>query len=188
MDEAQLLILIMACLDAGIAAWNANPYASTPLPADLAAQRGNQPRQEGAPSTPAIIVVHTGNVPRGFPYRKGYWDNTAQAMKYIHGQRMESTYHVEALVPQSPATPSAMTEADVLNVARYILQNDATIQTLLAQGVFLLRVNSMQSNWIEDDKDQNENVPFFEVTFVYRWTQTVGVPVITDVNLVFDRV
>jgi hypothetical protein len=158
------------------------------LPANLVAIRGNQPRQQGAPTGPAIIVTHSGNVPRGFAKRRNVWDSVNQVMNFEHSQRMESTYHVEALVPQSPATPDAMTEADVLNVARFILQNDAAMALLGAQKVYLLRVAKMDSNYIEDDSDQNENVPFFEITFQYRWSAISTTPTIYDFVVNVDRV
>jgi len=101
---------------------------------------------------------------------------------------MESTYHIEALVPQSPADYTGMTEADVLNVACFILQSDAAIATLASLNVGLLRVTQLRSNYIVDDKEQNENVPFFEITFSHRVEVTLTAPTIDEFNTVFARV
>jgi hypothetical protein len=187
MDDATLLIQLISCLDAGIAEYNTLEGVPA-LPAGTISQKAFQPRQEGAPTAPAIIVNLARLVPRGFPKKKNTWNTTTSVMTRTHGQRMEATFHVEALVPQSPATPEAMTAAGVLNVARYILQNDATMATLAAQDVWLLRIDKMDSNYIEDDANQNENVPFFEITFVYRSAITVGTPFVDKFNPVFGRV
>ena len=188
MDDAALLILLISCLDAGIAQYNGYGDAVPQLPAGTIAQKAFQSRQEGAPDAPAIIVNLSRLVPRGYPRKRNNWNLSTGVMTRTHGQRMEATFHVEALVPQSPATPAAMTEAGVLNVARYILQNDATIATLLAQGVRLFRIDKMDSNYIKDDKDQNENVPFFEITFTYRTAIVESTPFVDNFNPVFGRV
>ena len=186
MDESKLLLLIISLLDAGIAAYAGGP---TPLPVGLTAQRAFQPRQQGAPVNPAIVVNHTGSVLRGNARRTSVWDASSSSFVYTYSQRMESTYHFEAIVPQSPEDYTAMTEADVLNVARFIVQNDTAISTLLAAPgrVSLLRVTKMDSNYIEDDKDQNENVPFFEVTFQYRWSVVSSAPTVESFTTSLHR-
>jgi hypothetical protein len=188
MDEAQLLVQIIGMLDAGFAAYNANPYNTKPLPAGIEAVKAFQPRQQGAQITPTVYVNLEDPKRIGFPKRESKWDAQSQLMMHVQGQRMESTYHIEALVPQSPADYTGMTEADVLNVACFILQSDAAIATLASLNVGLLRVTQLRSNYIVDDKEQNENVPFFEITFSHRVEVTLTAPTIDEFNTVFARV
>jgi hypothetical protein len=188
MDESQLLIQLVTLLDTGIAAYIANPYNTRPVPAGLTSARAFQPRQQGAELTPTIYVNWAGSVPRGYPKRQSKYDADTGLMMHIQGQRMESTYHIEALIPQSPADPDAMTESDVLDVARFILQNDATIETLRPLNVGLLRVTQINSQYIVDDREQNENVPFFEIVFSHRKEVTLTAPTIDTFNTVFARV
>lgn len=189
MDESQLVIVLIGLLDAGIAAFNANPFnAARPLPAGLESVRAFQPRQQGAEIVPTIYVNHAGTKPIGFPKRTAKWDTSTLEMVNTQGNRYESTYHIEALIPQSPADPTAMTESDVLNIARFILQSDSTLATLVPQNIGVLRVTELQANWIVDDKGQNENVPFFEVTFSHRLEFSSTVPTIDVFETVFNRV
>lgn len=188
MDEAELLVQLVSLLDTGFASYNANPFNAKPLPDGITSAKAFQPRQQGAQITPTVYVNLTDPKPVGFPKRESKWDADTGLMMHVQGQRMESTYHIEALVPQSPADYTGMTEADVLNVARFILQSDETIATLTPLNVGLLRVSGMRSQYIDDDKEQNENVPFFEITFSHRVEVTLTAPTIDQFNTVFARV
>lgn len=189
MDENQLLIVLIGMLDAGLAAYAANPYNTRALPTGITSQRAFQPRQQGAPEGPAIIVNHSGTRQIGFPKRFSKQLNPPDGdWVKVQGQRYESTYHIEALIPQSPAEPNAMTESDVLNVARFILQSDEAVAVLTPQNIGVLRVTDLRSNYIVDDKEQNENVPFFEVTFSHRIEFSAAVPLIDVFKTVFNRV
>lgn len=188
MDESQLLVVLVGMLDAGIAAYNANPLNTRVLPAGLIATRGLQPRQQGAPDVPAIVVNFSHKKQIGFPRRKTQYDAVSQQAINVQGQRHESTYHVEAFVPQSPADWQAMSEADVLNIARFIMQSDEAVAALAAQNIGVLRVTDIQSNYIVDDKEQNENVPFFELTFSHRLELSATAPIVSEFANVFNQV
>lgn len=188
MDESQLLVVLVGLLDTGIAAYNANTYNTRKLPAGLEAVRAFQPRQQGAQITPTIYVNQQETKPVGYPKRQSKWDEADGLMLSVQGQRLESTYHIEALVPQSPTDYTAMTEVDVLNIARFILQSDETIAVLTPQNVGLLRVTRIGSQYIDDDKDQNENVPFFEITFSHRIDVTTTAPTIDEFQTGIYRV
>lgn len=189
MSDAQLLVQLVSLLDTGFAAYTANPYnASRPLPADIEAVRAYQSRQQGANETATVYLSLAGTKPVGTPKRASVIDPDSGAVLHVQGQRMESTYHIEALVPQSPATPDAMTEMDVLNVARFILQSTETIATLTPLNVGLLRVSDMPTLYIDDDKEQHEDVPFFEITFSHRMAISTTVPTIDAFKTVFARV
>jgi hypothetical protein len=181
--------LLVSLLDAGFAAYTANPYnGGRPLPANIEAVSGMQPRQQGANIDATVYVQLGPQRPIGFPKRTLTWDADNELMMHVQGQRMETTYHIEAWVPQSPATPDAMTEMDVLNIARFILTSDETIATLQPLNVGLLRVLNMPSLFIDDDREQHENVPFFEITFSHRMAITQTAPVVEEFQTVFARV
>lgn len=186
MDENQLLIALLALLDSGIASYVANPLNTRLLPEGLTSQRAFLSRQGDTPEGPAIIVNRTLTRMIGYPRRRSR--QTDSGWVKTQGQRYESTYHIEALVPQSPAEPTAMSEADVLNVARFILTCDAALVAFRSQNVGLLRVTEIRSNYIEDDKDQNEDVPFFEITFTHRIEFNAAVPLVDVFKTVFQPV
>jgi len=188
-DQSQLLIQLISLLDNGFASYTANPYnASRPLPDGLTSARAFQPRQQGANVTATVYVNALDPRPVGFTKRVDKWDAVNNVMLHTESQRFESTYHIEALVPQSPAAPTAMTEIDVLNVARFILQSSATIETLRPLNVGVMRVGQLRSSYIDDDKEQNENVPFFEIVFTHRTGVTQATPIIDQFDTVFARV
>lgn len=188
MDESQLLVVLTGLLDAGIAAYSANPLNTRPLPDGLIVQRAFQPRQSGAPDGPAILTNFDRKKQIGFPRRFSKYDAANARWLKVQGQRQESTYHIEAMVPQSPADWQAMTEADVLDIARFILQSDETVAALSAQNIGVLRVTENLSNYIVDDKEQNENVPFFEVTFSHRIEFSATTPTIDEFVVSTNRV
>lgn len=189
MSGADLLIQLVSLLDAGFAAYTANPYnASRPLPSGIEAVQAFQARQQGAQITATVYVNETRARPVGTPKRLSTWDQTNAIMLSVQGQRMETTYHIEALVPQSPAAPDALTETDVLNVARFILQSDETIAALTALNVGLLRVADMPAYYVDDDQEQHENVPFFEITFSHRMAISTTAPTVETFETVFARV
>jgi hypothetical protein len=188
-NEAGLNIILTGLLDAGFAAYTANPFnAANPLPADITTVRAFQNRQQGANITATVYFEPQDPKPVGYTGRKSNYDQTSGQMISVEGNRYETTYHIEALVPQSPADINAMTESDVLDIARFILQSEGSIATLAAQNIGVLRVTGLQSNYIVDDKGQNENVPFFEVTFSYRRELSTTVPMVEAFDTVFNRV
>lgn len=163
MLEWQLQQLLKSTIEAGIAAW---PGAA--LPDGIIIQQAFQPRQEGVPSGPAIFLHHKGPAtPRGYPKFENYTDPDTQVFMRSETQRMESTYQIGALVPQSPDTPDQLTEVDVLNIVRRILQGTGTLAILNPQNVGVFRVSTVDSNYFSDDKSQNENNPIFDIVLTH---------------------
>lgn len=178
MLEYQLQELLISTIAAGIAAW---PGAA--LPVGMTIQQAYQPRQQGVPSGPAIFVHHKGPAtPRGFPKFENYTDPDTQALMRRETQRMESTYQIGALVPQSPATPNQLTEVDVLNIVRRILQGTGTLAILNPQDVGVFRVGTVDSNYFTDDKAQNENNPIFVIILTHG--DTVAYPAQSSTSVI----
>lgn len=176
MLETQLQKLLISTIAAGIAAW-----PGVALPVDLIVQQAFQPRQEGIPTGPFITVYHKGPAqPRGFPKFRNYTDSNVLMRE--QRQRMESTYVIGGLIPQSPATPDALTEVDVLTIIRTIMQGTGTLNILNAQDVGVFRVTQVDSNYFQDDKAQNENNPMFSIVLTHSDVVTYPAPSITTVG------
>src|ERR1700692_1503636 len=138
MLEWQLQELLISTIAAGIAAWT-----GPALPIGLTIQQAFQPRQQGVPSGPAVFVHHKATTPRGFPLFNNYTDPNTLVFMRKEQQRKESTYQLGALVPQSPGTPNQLTEVDVLNIIRHILQGAGTLAILNPQDVGVFRVSTI---------------------------------------------
>lgn len=164
MLETQLQKLLISTIRAGISAW-----PGVALPANLSVEQAFQPRQQGVPINPCVTIFHVGparNV--GYPKWINYIDPDTQLPMRMQRQRIESTYRIGALVPQSPATPNALTEVDVLNIVSTIMQSTDVLVALNAQDVGVLRIQQVDSNYFTDDKSQNENNPIFVIILTHK--------------------
>jgi hypothetical protein len=138
--------------------------------------RGNQPQQQGRPDT--ILAVRFWKV---FDKRIGsrkireYWNATTSQMMRETIQWYETTIQVDAYAPavttpdQTDLNPTA---GDILRAAADALTDPDWIATLAAQKVGVQRITQADPNWIENDKDQFEDVPHFTVTFSHPTTYT----------------
>lgn len=155
MLESQLKILIRTVLLAGLTARG--------MP-DVLVKSKYQPRQEGVPNPATVFVFLYGPVRRvGSPKREFIYNSVSGALDYVTTQLYESTYQISGLVAQSPATPEAMTAADLVETASDILQHEDAQIAFTAESVGILRVKDISVLWFETDKGQNEANPSFEI-------------------------
>jgi hypothetical protein len=162
MLEFQLNPLLRSLINDGIASWT-----GTPLPAGIVVQKAFQPRQAGVPIAPTITVHNKGTLPRGFPKFENFTDPDTQLLMIRERQRKESTYGVGALVLQNPLLTNQLTEVDVLEIVRFILQGQKTLDVLNPMDVGVLRITQVVSNYFIDDRGQNENNPTFDIIFTF---------------------
>lgn len=183
MLEWKLQELLISTIRAGITAW-----AGAALPATLSIQQAYQPRQQGVPIDPAIFIYHKGTVPRGYPKFENYTDPNTNVLMRSERQRKESTYQIGALVLQSPATPDQLTESDVLEIIRHILQGAGTLAILNPLDVGVFRITAVNSNYFTDDRSQNENNPIFDITLSHHEVVNYPAPAITTVTGTVNKI
>lgn len=148
--------------------------------------QGNQPTQQGAVSTPAVYLYKVSNHSYGFPRVNSAW--TGSQEQQTQEQWDEATFQASALITQNPADTSALTASDLLNAVRSILQFDQTLDTLKANGLGILRVDTVPNPFFKDDRDNFEAAPSIDFV-ITNTSQYVGtVPVVPSVEFNVNRV
>jgi hypothetical protein len=178
MNESALTILMIPIIAAGMTARSLTAVV----------KRNQQPRQIGTPSTPTIFLNHIATTPYGWPARQDVWNTNTSVMDHTTVQFQRSKYQISGLAPQSPGTPANPTTGDYVRAASLALQDDFARAALFAQNVGILRISDVTSSYFEDEKNQNEEIPTFDVILSHMDVLTINGIIITDFELTVDRV
>lgn len=170
MLDNQLIALIISTIIAGETVAN---IAGTPI------KQAFQPTQQGVNTVPTAYIFKVGDRRVGYPYKADIWDTDNEVMVHTELQQYETTFQISALATQNPATPSAYTASDILNLIAYILQSDTTIVTLEAQGVGIERIADVRNPYFLDDKQRNEASPSMDFVLTHKQIISSTSPIIT---------
>jgi hypothetical protein len=157
MLEIELAVLLRSVIVAGLAVRS--------ITAEVKA--ANQSRQQGVPSGPAIFFFHVDTLDVGWPKKFNVWNPTTSVFDVTKTQRRESRWQIGSLAPQTPST-TAMTSADYALAVKSILSDDVAINTFAASGVGIQHTTLARSVWFQDDKNQNEENPSFDVILSHQ--------------------
>jgi hypothetical protein len=95
-------------------------------------------------------------------------------------QQYETTFQISTLASQNPANQNQLTAADIANYAAAVLQSDAMIAALEAQGVGILRITDIRTIYFTDDYQRFEGNLSFDAIFTHKQQIITTVPVITS--------
>jgi hypothetical protein len=143
---------------------------------DIEIKKQYQPTQQGTPGGNVLFLHKIGDYRYGFPERKDVWDREAGNFAHTESQWMQTTFQVNALIPQDPKHTDLPTASDVLNLTACILQSDATRQTLQSHKVGIYRMQDIHQIYFVDDRDRFEASPSFDFTLTHRRTITSRAP------------
>ena len=129
-----------------------------------------QPTKQGTKSNPTLYFTKIGEKKIGSPKRLSQYDETGEKMNDIDTQVVEATYQISALVRQPSDTD--MTASDMLDVAQMALQSWEGLATLRAHGIGILRITEVRNPYMQDDRDEWQAMPSFDVVFSYSKTYT----------------
>ncbi len=146
--------------------------------ADLAIKQQYQPTQQGMPSGPAIFLHKIGDYRYGYPQRKSVWDHESKKFVHMESIWMQTSFQVNALVPQNPEQPDLLTASDLLNLSAIVLQSDATRQALQKHELGIYRVQDIRQTYFINDRQQFEASPSFDFTLTHRHTIKSCVPLV----------
>ncbi len=146
---------------------------------DIIIKQSFQPTKQGVNSAPTAYMFKVGDRRVGSPYRTDIWDAGLEKMVHTEMQQYESTFQIAALVTQDPSTPAAMTASDVLNRISYILQSSASIQSLEDYDLGILRITDVRNPYFENDKEQYQASPSFDLTITHKQSIITQTPIIT---------
>lgn len=147
-----------------------------------------QPTQQGANTDPTIYIFKITDKRYGFLDRKSVWDENTLQETHTESQVYESTFQFSALVRQDPSDVASLTASDVANYAASIMQSDKTRESLQELGIGVLRVLDVRNPYFNDDRDQFEGSPNFDLVITYNRVIITQSPVIQSVEYNFNRV
>jgi len=147
---------------------------------NVSVKQSNQPTMQGINKNPTIYFYKLANKRYGFLGRKDVWDAASLQMVHTESQYIESTWTMQSLVLQSPATPNQYTASDLANEAAWIMQSDKTRDILNTNGIGILRVTDLSNAYFTDDRDNFEAAPSFDFTLIYLNTRA-------SENIHFDK-
>lgn len=131
----------------------------------------DQPTAQGRPSGPAVLFQKLSDRRYGWTKREDVPDeDDPDLMVHRETQYYESTYQFEAVGPsaQPGVTLPTATPSDLVNLAAGIAQSDAFIATLRAAGLAVLRVTQVRNPFMQNDRDQFEAVPSFDLVVTHE--------------------
>ena len=137
-----------------------------------------QPTTEGIPSNPTVFFFKVTDHRYGWVGRDSVWNPNTEVMESTETQDYETTFQVNALVPQSPGVDSGLTASDVVNSVAAILQSESTLAVFKNNDIGILRITDVRNPYFSDDKDRWEADPSFDFVVTHKQIRTVPVPVV----------
>lgn len=110
------------------------------------------------------IYLHAISNPSLGHSRKYNSDNTKRADL----QHLTKVYQVSVLHAFDYTDVDAMPPEDMCALVRALIDSPDAIKSLRAKNIFLQEVTDLRPIFFVNDKDQNESVPNFDLTAVYR--------------------
>jgi hypothetical protein len=151
---------------------------------DVIVKQANQPTQQGINTSPTVYFFKIGSKRYGFLGRSDQWDTMSSTMVHSEKQYFESTWQMQALYLQNPATPNQYTASDLIQEISDIMQSDNTRNILNESGIGILRITDIVNPYFEDDRDNFEAIPSIDITFVYENIRTTVEPSFTTYTTV----
>ena len=143
-------------------------------------KQSDQPTMQGINTNPTVYFFKVGDKRYGFLGRYDKWNSISSQMVHHESQYIESTWQMAALVLQNPSDLTIPTASDLINEVSSIMQSDSTRDILNVSGVGILRITDIRNPYFQDDRDNFEASPSFDMTFVYENIRTNIDPIITD--------
>lgn len=135
---------------------------------DVIVQQAAQPTMQGVPVAPTVYFYKVGMKRYGYLGRNNKWDIVDDQMDHTESQFYESTWRVQVMVIQNPATPNQYTASDLADEVASIMQSSNTLDILNANGIGILRITDIVNPYFLDDRDNYEAIPSFDFTLVYE--------------------
>jgi hypothetical protein len=174
MLDNQLIALIISTLVAGETTAG---ITGTPI------AQAFQPTQQGVNTEPTAFIYKVGDHRYGFLARSDVYDSGTERIVHTETQQYETTFQLSALSIQNPATPSQYTASDICNLMASIIQSEAAVATLQAQGVGVERVTNVRNPYFLDDHDRYEASPSFDVVLTHKQIITSVTPALISEEL-----
>lgn len=147
---------------------------------NVAVVQSNQPTQQGVLTSPVAYFYKAFNKRYGWVRRDDEWDADTSTMVHTETQWVEAHYRMQVLATQDPSDIALPTASDISNEIAAILQSSVVIQTLISEGIGVLRISDISNHYFSNDKDQFEAIPSFDFVLTYEQTRVTSSNVISD--------
>jgi len=171
MKDYQLFQLIKPVIDAGLAAGGvvvgANPVVLS---------QSYQPTLQGAELITQVFMQKLGSKRFGWPRKYDVWNVGTGQFDHYEEQIVESTFQVGALTVMTPSNLTQLSANDILDIIAATMQSDATIVTLNASSIGILRVTDIQNPFFKNERDQYQSSPSFDMTLTHKQVTITATP------------
>ncbi|XAO54187.1 tail completion protein [Yersinia phage vB_YenM_P744] len=134
-----------------------------------------------APNSPTLFIHRINTERVGWQSRNTRINNSQPE---IEGeQNLITTFQVNALVPSiSPEdeTLEDMDANDYLTIASMLLQGQVMKETCKSLGVNILPIKPITQNWVQNENDNWEPEPMFEVSICHKEILTTKINKVTE--------
>lgn len=193
MTEKQLFTLILATINAGLAARTI---------AGVNALQEYQPNFVGAPSGMALMFSKINIHPYGFPKVEDKWEwiipppapgangHMVHTETQIYEATIQCTGYVKQPAPDPRGTANLLpyTAGDLCKVAGRILQSSAGLAQLKVGGCGVERIMQIPQSYFTDDSDRFAQSPHFDFVLTYIDVETTEVGFIAEEDFAIVRV
>lgn len=170
MTDNQLVQLIAGLIDAGVTSGGWQAFIPPAIQKD-------QPTQQGTPTGSAVFLEKLFDDPYGWPMASRAYNLTTGNYDEIETQLYRTTFQISGLVKQDPTQVNLPTASDVVNyVKSYVASRQIAMQLQASSGVGIERVTNVRNPPFQDDSDQFEFHPNFDIVVSYTRTIVFSVP------------
>lgn len=172
MNEIQLFTLIRSVLLQGFSAVGR---------ADVRVKRNYASTKSSAPDAPAIIMHRIDTQRVGWQSRNFRLTETAAIDTNVQNHAI--TFQFNALVPTALEDSESLTANDLLDTAAMILQSRLMLETCQKAGIGIERISAIRSNYVQDENDNWEPEPSFDIIVVVKKELVISVGVVTSADI-----
>jgi len=143
----------------------------------------------GPPDVPALVMHHIASERVGWQSRDAKIVDGESLV--IEKQNIAETIQFNAVMPfvkPEDETEDTPTVQGVLTLASMVLQSKTMLDALKGAGMGMQVVKPITSNYIQNEKEQWENVPSFDLIVCHKLTLTHAVGVVKEFTSGFYRV
>lgn len=140
----------------------------------------DSPTQQGANSAPTAYFEKAYEIGRGAPIVKTVYDNETKVMTEKTTQLTETYIQISALAWQDPTASVVVTAGDIVQYINSYLRAPSVRAVFLASGLNVLKVAEVRNPWFENDRNQFEAMPNFDLTITHEKSITLVIGAITS--------
>lgn len=143
----------------------------------------DQPTQQPR-GTSGVFFTNLYDVRIGWKSSDIKYDEVNDCFLFTERQHMEALIQISVLYPFFPDKDNAITKRTAKDIANYLAQklnSDNSIFIFNSVGIGVLRISDIRQQSFDNDRDQFEFMPSFDLNIVYNRKINQKVPKIKDI-------